>query len=458
MEKAGDIQLLRGDHSKISTSEKYLLPGQPLFDKDTNQLIIGHGEVDEETGKCVTPINEYDVITTDHVVKYDSTKSPIFELMHDTSVELDGTTTNTVKIKVDNSDLLTLNKKANCEGLEINAPKSKCSISFPTTTGEYNYVFPGGTSGQNFIALRTSSNMFSSYNSFAGDFVLKSNSGQEMLKFSGYGGDSVEHPIMVAGRMVFTSEVNAPEFREGFKIRTSEEELVPVSVATRKIGDNNENTLVIGSPDKLLRVTAHDFETNGGDIIVGGNYDENGAYAGDGSADAVIVGSWDPDNKGLITTKKGINVRNTSNNGNAVTISNGGEIVAATLKCGNSTISNDSIHSNGSITAVGNITSDNEITAFSFNAKSDKRLKENIEAYYPKQSILDLPVYSYNFINDSNKTQHIGCLAQDLQKICPEIVHENDKGFLSIEENKLVYLLLEEVKQLNMKVKELEAK
>ena len=117
------------------------------------------------------------------------------------------------------------------------------------------------------------------------------------------------------------------------------------------------------------------------------------------------------------------------------------------------------IQSNGTITAVGNITStEGEITAQSFNAKSDKRLKENIEKYSPKQSVLDLPVYSYNFIKDTNKTQHIGCLAQDLQKICPEIVHEGDNGFLSIEENKIIYLLLDEVKKLKKRVDELEAK
>lgn len=117
------------------------------------------------------------------------------------------------------------------------------------------------------------------------------------------------------------------------------------------------------------------------------------------------------------------------------------------------------IQSNGTITAVGNITStEGEITAQSFNAKSDKRLKENIEKYSPKQSVLDLPVYSYNFIKDTNKTQHIGCLAQDLQKICPEIVHEGDDGFLSIEENKIIYLLLDEVKKLKKRVDELEAK
>ena len=98
------------------------------------------------------------------------------------------------------------------------------------------------------------------------------------------------------------------------------------------------------------------------------------------------------------------------------------------------------------------------MTAQSFNAKSDKRLKENIEKYSPKQSVLDLPVYSYNFINDTNKTQHIGCLAQDLQKICPEIVHEGDDGFLSIEENKIIYLLLDEIKKLKKRVDELEVR
>lgn len=98
------------------------------------------------------------------------------------------------------------------------------------------------------------------------------------------------------------------------------------------------------------------------------------------------------------------------------------------------------------------------VKALSFNAVSDKRLKENIVEYSPNKSILDLPVYSYNFISDEKKTKKIGCLAQDLKEICPEIVKEDDKGYLSIEENKIVYLLLDEVKKLKKRVDELEAK
>jgi len=98
------------------------------------------------------------------------------------------------------------------------------------------------------------------------------------------------------------------------------------------------------------------------------------------------------------------------------------------------------------------------LTAGTFNAMSDKRLKENIVEYLPSKSILDLPIYSYNFISDEKKTNKIGCLAQDLKEICPEIVKEDDKGYLSIEESKIVYLLLDEIKKLKKRVEELEAK
>ena len=98
------------------------------------------------------------------------------------------------------------------------------------------------------------------------------------------------------------------------------------------------------------------------------------------------------------------------------------------------------------------ITVNKEVTAESFNAKSDKRLKENIEPFNGKKSILDLPIYTFNYKSDENKTKHVGCLAQDLQEICPELVHENKDGYLSIEESKLVYLLLDEVKKLKAQI------
>lgn len=104
---------------------------------------------------------------------------------------------------------------------------------------------------------------------------------------------------------------------------------------------------------------------------------------------------------------------------------------------------------------VHNIKAKNKIEADHFNATSDKRLKENIKQFEYKKSILDLPIYTFNFKADKEKNLHVGCLAQDLQEICPEIVHENENGYLSIEETKLVYLLLEEVKKLKAEIDKL---
>ena len=93
------------------------------------------------------------------------------------------------------------------------------------------------------------------------------------------------------------------------------------------------------------------------------------------------------------------------------------------------------------------VNSQGAITATSYNATSDKRLKTNLIPFTSKHSILDLPLYRFDFINGAKN--QIGCMAQDLQSICPEIVLEDpNSGYLSINESKIVYLLIDEVKKL----------
>ena len=91
-----------------------------------------------------------------------------------------------------------------------------------------------------------------------------------------------------------------------------------------------------------------------------------------------------------------------------------------------------------------------------FNSTSDSRKKTNIQDYKCEKSILDLPIKSFEYINDDTHTKYIGCIAQDLQQICPEIVNKDSEGYLSIQESKLIYLLLQEVKELKEKVESLE--
>lgn len=106
-------------------------------------------------------------------------------------------------------------------------------------------------------------------------------------------------------------------------------------------------------------------------------------------------------------------------------------------------------------TAKFSVTNTGAVSATSYTATSDKRLKENFQPF-TSTGILDLPVYKFDFI-DGPKNQ-VGCIAQDLQKICPELVQENESGHLTIQESKIVYLLLEEVKKLKQEIKELKQK
>lgn len=131
----------------------------------------------------------------------------------------------------------------------------------------------------------------------------------------------------------------------------------------------------------------------------------------------------------------------------AVTISSAGAISGAT-----------SISASSNITSSGGyVKAGTYMEAPYFNATSDRRLKQNIKDYICPNSILDLPIKEYEYIDMPGKV-HVGCLAQDLQEICPELVNTNDSGYLVIEESKLVYLLIQEVKNLKDKIEKLENK
>ena len=116
---------------------------------------------------------------------------------------------------------------------------------------------------------------------------------------------------------------------------------------------------------------------------------------------------------------------------------------------------NDNTYHRGGMNYFGSadsysINSSGVCTMQAFVATSDERLKENIKPFKSQKSILELPVVEFDFKEDGS--HHIGCIAQDLQKICPEIVFEREDGYLTIEESKLVYLLLNEVKKLKEEI------
>lgn len=105
-------------------------------------------------------------------------------------------------------------------------------------------------------------------------------------------------------------------------------------------------------------------------------------------------------------------------------------------------------------------------------AGSDIRFKEEVENFnLPLKTLADLNVYKYHykvkeFANASLPDgEHIGVMAQDLEKILPQLVKEDENGLKYVNYSGLTPVLLSGIKNLiaitdeqSKKIKELEEK
>ena len=95
-----------------------------------------------------------------------------------------------------------------------------------------------------------------------------------------------------------------------------------------------------------------------------------------------------------------------------------------------------------------------------FGSPSDERLKENIK---PIESALDkamkLQGVTFDWKEKDGKIldlkEDIGFIAQDVQKIIPELVRENENGILSMRHQGVAPILLEAIKELKQEIEEL---
>jgi Chaperone of endosialidase len=104
----------------------------------------------------------------------------------------------------------------------------------------------------------------------------------------------------------------------------------------------------------------------------------------------------------------------------------------------------------GSLSVSGSITATGDITAF-----SDIRTKMNVETiseaiYKVKQ------LRGVSYISKFNMEPRIGVIAQEVERVVPEVVHTHSEGLKSVAYQNLVGLLIEAIKDLEARVAELE--
>jgi len=110
----------------------------------------------------------------------------------------------------------------------------------------------------------------------------------------------------------------------------------------------------------------------------------------------------------------------------------------------------------GVATITGVIRGCSDIIAF---YSSDKRLKENVNKIVnSKEVVNNLTGYSFDWKEEADREgKDFGVMAQDVEKVLPELVHERPDGFKSVDYVKIIPYLIEEVKRLDAEVEELKS-
>ena len=89
------------------------------------------------------------------------------------------------------------------------------------------------------------------------------------------------------------------------------------------------------------------------------------------------------------------------------------------------------VNSNGTIRLEGQVTGTSTFTATNFILSSDRRLKDNIQSI-KLQNISSVPLMQFNLRKDSCSTTRYGVIAQDLKEVAPEMVSEDEDGYLKV--------------------------
>jgi len=129
---------------------------------------------------------------------------------------------------------------------------------------------------------------------------------------------------------------------------------------------------------------------------------------------------------------------------------------------GNSSVTDDgtSLRSTIPLYVTGNIYATADVTAYS---SSDERLKENVYRISGSLDILkQIGGYYFDWIPTpgvhDNNGHDIGVIAQEIEKMIPEVVTTRDNGYKAVRYEKLVALLIESNKELLARVEALEEK
>ena len=117
--------------------------------------------------------------------------------------------------------------------------------------------------------------------------------------------------------------------------------------------------------------------------------------------------------------------------------------------------------SGSSVSSSGDILADGDVVAYN---SSDMRLKNNLQVIEGALDKIDgINGYEFDWNDKSpgwarQRGHDVGVVAQEVQKIHPEIVEERKNGYLGVDYKRLVPLLIQSIKELKDEVDEIKQK
>jgi|TARA_R100000081_G_scaffold59782_1_gene29752 hypothetical protein len=112
---------------------------------------------------------------------------------------------------------------------------------------------------------------------------------------------------------------------------------------------------------------------------------------------------------------------------------------------------------NGTGQITGSLEVKGDVTAF---YSSDERLKDNVTPILnPLEKVRSIGGYEFDWNDKSDHDGHdVGVIAQEIEKVLPEIVVERDSGYKAVRYEKITALLIEAIKQQQLEIDELKAR
>ena len=265
-----------------------------------------------------------------------------------------------------------------------------------------------------------------------------------------------------------------PDFKSGLDVTGSTDILGEVNISG--------TTTISGSLSVTGRVTAQEFHTElvsssivyeSGSTKFGDSIDDTHQFtgsvliAGDTLIDGVLGITGFPDvsaslagatsgsglsnvvedNSPQLGGNLDLNSNNVSGSGNINTT--GGITITGNLTA--TEITGSTLTTSGAITAGG------DVTAF---FSSDERLKDNVTPIEGAlEKVNQIGGYGFDWNSNSEHSGHdVGVIAQEIEKVLPEVVTTRDNGYKAVRYEKIVALLIQAVKEQQSQIEELKSK